>query len=230
MAWLDGARAYDLADHPLNPNPGSDEPFMVRIPFEVWNIDDNRQINIQIYDRTQNINDTIPGSEFWAFNPHNRMYSNFINTAYKESPPLQADLDAMTWNLIWWQTPWTYGDKLTVKYTNPVTSADTFFFSTKLETKEQPETFVLYQNYPNPFNSGTKIKYFLSEAKPVTLTVYNLLGQKVRTLVNESQTAGFQFTRWNGTNSFGQAAASGVYFYQLRIGNLHLSKKLLLLR
>lgn len=228
MAWLDGARMYDLADHPMNPNPGSEEPFMVRIPFEVWNVDDNRQINIQIYDRKQFLNDPIP--DFWAFNPHDRMYSHFINTAYKETPPLQADFDAMTWNLIWWQTPFVLGEKLTIKYTNPITSADVFSFSTKLEREEIPETYTLYQNYPNPFNSGTRIKYYLTSPNNVTLKIYNLLGQKIRTLVNEPMDAGFHFAHWDGTNALGQAAASGVYFYQLQTGNLHHSKKMILLR
>ncbi len=78
-----------------------------------------------------------------------------------------------------------------------------------------PGTFALYQNYPNPFNSGTTIKYEVGESSRVTLTVYNLLGQQIKSLVNNTQTEGVKAAFWDGTNNNGITAATGTYFYRL---------------
>ncbi len=79
----------------------------------------------------------------------------------------------------------------------------------------QPMNFQLKQNYPNPFNPTTTIEYALAQTSWVTLDVYDLLGQKVRSLVNEGQNAGQQAAIWDGRNSKGQAVASGMYIYRL---------------
>jgi hypothetical protein len=79
----------------------------------------------------------------------------------------------------------------------------------------QPGEYVLLQNYPNPFNPATTLSYSLPGASNVTLKIYTLLGQEVRTLVNEVQGAGTHTITWNSTNNFGEAVGSGVYFYTL---------------
>jgi len=81
-----------------------------------------------------------------------------------------------------------------------------------------PREFRLLQNYPNPFNPETFIAYQLPEAGRVTLAIYNLLGQLVKTLVDEHQEAGFYKVRWDGANNAGAQTASGVYFYRIRSG------------
>lgn len=78
-----------------------------------------------------------------------------------------------------------------------------------------PSMFSL-QNYPNPFNPTTTISYRLSVNTDVTLSIYNILGQKVRTLVDENQYAGEHSAIWDGRDSSGQQVGSGVYFFQLR--------------
>jgi uncharacterized delta-60 repeat protein len=78
--------------------------------------------------------------------------------------------------------------------------------------------FLLEQNYPNPFNPSTTISFRLSTFSEVRLEIYNLLGQKVRTLVNESKAAGVHTVKWDGANDTGQPAASGVYLYRLVVG------------
>jgi hypothetical protein len=81
------------------------------------------------------------------------------------------------------------------------------------------------QNYPNPFNPSTTIKYDLPQASHVTLTVYDLLGREVATLVNNVEEPGHKSVEWNAA-----AVASGVYFYQLKAGEFVRTKKLLLFR
>jgi len=88
----------------------------------------------------------------------------------------------------------------------------------------------LAQNYPNPFNPSTTIKYALQENAEVTLKIYNVLGQVVRTLVNEKQTAGYKLVVWDGTNDIGVQAASGIYIYRIEAKDFVQSKKLILMR
>jgi hypothetical protein len=79
-----------------------------------------------------------------------------------------------------------------------------------------PQAFALGQNYPNPFNPSTSMTYSLSAPSMVTLTVYNMLGQEIATLVNEGRAAGTHDILWNGTDMHGRSVASGVYMYRLR--------------
>jgi flagellar hook assembly protein FlgD len=78
-----------------------------------------------------------------------------------------------------------------------------------------PETFTLAQNYPNPFNPTTTIRYSLPKDAYVSLKVYNLLGQEIATLTEESQSIGTFNVVWNGRNNFGAQVATGMYIYRL---------------
>ncbi|MBU0984126.1 MAG: T9SS type A sorting domain-containing protein, partial [candidate division Zixibacteria bacterium] len=93
-----------------------------------------------------------------------------------------------------------------------------------------PGEFGLAQNYPNPFNPTTDISLSIPAAGMVNLTVYNTLGQEVKALVNGEMAAGPHTVTWDGTNSAGEAVASGVYFYRLTAGDQTASKKMLLLK
>jgi len=88
-----------------------------------------------------------------------------------------------------------------------------------------PSSFTLAQNYPNPFNPSTTIKYELPERALVTLTVYNVLGQNVVTLVSEEKEPGVHQVQFDGTGF-----ASGLYFYRLKAGGFVETRKLVLLR
>ncbi len=92
--------------------------------------------------------------------------------------------------------------------------------------------FSLYDNYPNPFNPETKIRYSIENGKaaPVVLRVYNLLGQTVRTLVDEPKESGNYEVVWDGRNQNGDEVASGVYFYKLEAGDFIQTKKMVLVR
>lgn len=93
-----------------------------------------------------------------------------------------------------------------------------------------PSDFRLENNYPNPFNAGTTISYHLSQRQQVTLTIYDLLGRKVRTLFEGNQSAGDHEITWDGHTDHGGEAATGVYVYRLNAGEHSASKKMLLLK
>ncbi len=93
-----------------------------------------------------------------------------------------------------------------------------------------PITSALYQNFPNPFNPETTIGYALASASPVTLTIYNLKGQKIRTLVSGTQKAGNHQVVWNGTDDHGRAVSSGVYLYRLQTDRHDQTRKMILMK
>ncbi len=93
-----------------------------------------------------------------------------------------------------------------------------------------PAEFGLAQNYPNPFNPVTTIRYQLPKAGHVSLKVYNIYGQLVRTLVDDQVHAGYHTVQWNGRDEFGQAVSSGVYYYRLVAGTFVETRKMALLR
>ncbi|NIR47933.1 MAG: T9SS type A sorting domain-containing protein, partial [Phycisphaerae bacterium] len=90
--------------------------------------------------------------------------------------------------------------------------------------------YVLFQNYPNPFNPETRIKFSLPATSSVTLTVYNVLGQEIKSLVNEIKPAGEYEVTWDGTNRRGKLVPSGVYLYKLEGKNIVETKKMILLK
>lgn len=92
------------------------------------------------------------------------------------------------------------------------------------------EGFALHPNYPNPFNPATTITYDLEKSAPVTLTVYNLRGQRVRTLVQATQGAGSYAVQWDGRDDTGRPVSSGMYVYRLQAGERVASRKMTLLQ
>jgi hypothetical protein len=93
-----------------------------------------------------------------------------------------------------------------------------------------PKGFSLQQNFPNPFNASTRIDYSLAASGFVSLEIYNILGQKVRTLVWQSQTPGAKSAYWDGTNNSGDDIPTGMYFYRLQTSTKSLTKKMTLIR
>jgi hypothetical protein len=86
---------------------------------------------------------------------------------------------------------------------------------------EAPLTFALEQNFPNPFNPSTNIKYSIPVDANVELRIFNILGQEVKTLVNQVTKAGFYNIEWNGTDRFNQRVASGIYIYSFKAISLN---------
>ncbi len=98
------------------------------------------------------------------------------------------------------------------------------------EKTSLPLTFDLKQNYPNPFNPTTVISYQIPNNQMVNLEIYDALGQKVRTLVNSGQEAGFYNVEWDGKNDFGASVTSGVYFYRIHTDSFIKVMKMMLLK
>ncbi len=97
-------------------------------------------------------------------------------------------------------------------------------------SKAVPLEFALEQNYPNPFNPTTAVRYTVPQMAHVSLRVYNILGQEVKTLVDDIQEAGVRTVQWNSTNNSGKLVGSGVYFYQLKAGEMTSTRKMVLLK
>jgi len=116
-----------------------------------------------------------------------------------------------------------------------ITSSDTFkvIFDIQVSIDEVagiPKTFALNQNYPNPFNPTTFIKYDLPKEAIVKIVIYDLMGRKVRTLLNEKQNAGYKSITWNGRDNNGQMVSSGMYIYQMITDEFQKTKKMMLLK
>jgi flagellar hook assembly protein FlgD len=88
----------------------------------------------------------------------------------------------------------------------------------------------LFQNYPNPFNPMTTIEYSVAGGGHVDMKIFNIQGQRIRTLVDEHKQPGRYKVLWDGTNDAGRAVATGIYFYRIRTSSFVSVKKMLILR
>jgi hypothetical protein len=128
-------------------------------------------------------------------------------------------------------SPWAKTDPDTPKILTPSSSISvTVVVVTGKSESLLPDAFSLFQNYPNPFNPETVIRYALPENCYVELAIYNILGQKVKTLVNQYQNAGYKMVLWNGRDDKGNEIASGVYFCKIRTPRYSETKKMVSLR
>ncbi len=97
-----------------------------------------------------------------------------------------------------------------------------------------PRVFAMQQNYPNPFNPSTTIRFDIPESAaggvPVTLEIFNLRGQRIRTLIDEHRGPGSHSAQWNGRNDYGESVSSGVYFYRVTAGKFSSIRKMVLLK
>jgi hypothetical protein len=93
-----------------------------------------------------------------------------------------------------------------------------------------PEVFALHQNYPNPFNPTTQIKYDLPEDAMVSITIYDVMGRRVKSLVSTTQSAGYRSIQWDATNNLGEPVSAGMYIYMIQAGEFRQNKKMVLLK
>jgi len=157
--------------------------------------------------------------------------------------PDSADYPEKHWLHMQWPLPEDFTHNIEMKGTDGYHLGSLQFYTDEMEeyydnltpvedsdTKNKPKQLTLSKNYPNPFNPVTNIKYKLVNPGKVKINVYNVLGEKVKTLVNTSKTRGSHITQWKGTNEAGQKVSSGIYFYQIKAGNKSKIRKMMLMK
>ena len=92
------------------------------------------------------------------------------------------------------------------------------------------QKFEVYGNYPNPFNPTTQIRYDLPENSYVSITIYDLMGKRVKSLVKSKQDPGYRSIHWNATNDLGQPVSAGMYIYTIQAGEFRQTRKMVLLK
>lgn len=233
MATLfSGLNENSLPQHPLNPNPGSNEPFMIPIPFEVWNKDRNEQVNVMLRDRIQ----TPTANPFYSYNPKNRMYAIIVDTPYDPTNPLVAGdprRDKATWVFVTWSCDYDLGDVVTLQYNNPIkVGVDEYTFKTLAPSfsldlaKSQINEINVF---PNPYygvraeelNKYNKFVTFSHLPEKAKVRIFNLAGVLVRTL--EKDDPG-QFMTWDLRNEFGFGVSSGLYIVYIELPELGATK------
>ena len=157
-------------------------------------------------------------------------YENIADTTFGvsayEYAILMTNLNLPRWN-IYYTIEATDGE-----YTVTSDNGEFVFNNTSLSIENDilPKVFVLYQNYPNPFNPITSLRYDLPNDGLVKITVYDMMGRVVKTLVNSSQTAGFKSIQWNATNDKNEPVSAGLYLYTIQTENFRQTKKMVLLK
>ena len=132
-----------------------------------------------------------------------------------------------------------FTDETTVSITNvrlneqepvEVSTEMTISYVLGIDDAAIPDVYALHQNYPNPFNPITRINYDLPEDALVNITIYDMMGRQVKTLINSEQSAGYRTIRWNGTNYLGQTVSAGLYMYVIQAGAYRKTRKMVLLK
>ena len=239
-AWISGSRLSPLSDHPDPNNPGNGDPFRVKIPFEVWDMEAEggpQQIDIQIYDRMQSY---AAGDTVYIFNPYDRMYTHFIHLPYQEDGQygtasgnnwgaeengFSTIENNLTWNGVWWDTQFNQGDTLTFQYANPIQAGtDVFSFSMSANTVSASNDLSNVSVYPNPYygfhelESARNNKFVSMNNLPqeATVKIYSLGGTFVRQI---DKTDEGQFAEWDLKNQYGYPVASGLYIMRITSGD-----------
>ncbi|MGH1363754.1 MAG: alpha/beta hydrolase-fold protein [Calditrichia bacterium] len=109
---------------------------------------------------------------------------------------------------------------------------ETFQQSTSIDSPSPllPKAAELYSNYPNPFNPSTQIRFYVKLPAHFSLTIYDILGRQVKTLLNDQQETGSYSVEWDGEDEFGVQASGGIYFYRLQSASFDQSRKMVLVR
>jgi len=216
------------------------------VPFELWDIENDRQINCAVINRNADgaspyadpdgVGDpNTPGMEpRWRIT--GRDYIIPIFTDYDPDAEQSLNDPNGTWMLFFNQggaSTWTTGDVFKIEYPNPLTSEDVYRLSVITGIEELAGTvkdFRLFQNYPNPFNPETSIRYEVPTTSKITLEIFNILGQKLKTLLDEKKTPGQYSVIWDGTNELGHKVSSGLYIYRLEGDGFVKNRKMILLK
>ena len=213
--WMDDSTAHQIADH------GVSETNNIHATDLGFNLD-------EIYINTQ-----ILRSKDWLDNGVHDTYNDTWWMHQADNDPIQVE----------WPLPMDFSySTSSVAYTHatggyPVGDLNSFpdryadWLASGLGTDNEvsqitPSVFTLAQNYPNPFNPSTSINFTLDRNADINLSIYNMLGQKVRTLAEGSKNAGSHTLQWNGLDDAGQSVSTGIYLYKLTSGSKSITKKM----
>ena len=169
----------------------------------VWTITLNGNSNDQLLFQWQDLSNLIPDNYIANLTVHST--GDVINMRGSQSVVITGGL------------PQTVG-------------VDIYAQELSIDNELVPDVFALHQNYPNPFNPVTTLRYDLPENSFVNITIYDMLGRQIRTLVNQRQEAGFKTAQWNATNNSGKPMSAGVYLYRISAGDFHQVRKMVLLK
>jgi hypothetical protein len=203
------------------------------LPFTAYDIDTNPPRRLMVGYLENNVPAGLVDGKYWpplvsgqdnGISNGPREWFFIFSLPYRETPDPQLQVNILTTHvpMMWLGYPArgvrasaAGGNTFTIIASHPPGSVDLWSFVLKHDDYF-PAAYTVSQNYPNPFNPTTTIQYTLPYPSNVNLTIYNILGQRIRVLVNESQYAGDMKVVWDGTNSAGVRVASGVYFYRLQ--------------
>ena len=184
------------------------------------------------WDESENVDDdeityNIEGTEGLSFlSDFNDLEENEYQFTYGELAEAMGNEDVITaeWNVS------ALDDEFSVVSENGPFTLTLDKSSLGISEPFIPEEFALYQNYPNPFNPITTITYDIPEGTIINLTIYDVMGRVVKTLVNEWNEPGRKAVTWNGKDEIGMPSTSGVYIYRINTGGFNEVKKLILLK
>ncbi len=172
-----------------------------------------------------------------------REYLYFMDSDYDSGSIYNNENKGITADVVWgcWldlKVGHTFMDspgRLFLKYITSVDTNDVFQFNPYaylgfLEGRTRDLSFALSANYPNPFNPRTQIDFRVTYKVDVKLEVFNVLGQRVRTLVNNEMSVGSYSLEWDGRNDNGEQVSSGLYFYRMQAGHFVKTRKMILLK
>ena len=260
MIWQFGELGYDISKfadpNGIVPTPYGDERYKVGPKPIRWNYKDNvNRANVyKVFKYLINLKKNYPvfSTTDYTLELTGYMKKIKLNDASMNINIIgNFDVKGGTINPSFKSTGWWYdyfaGDSINVTDTQALINLEAGEFKiytdkklpapeagilTDIYTEQQeiPTGFLLEQNYPNPFNPSTTIKYSLAEPSFVTLKIYNMLGQEVITLINNTQNRGNYTVNWNGKDAGGINVASGIYLYSLKAGGEQSTKKMMLLK
>ena len=112
----------------------------------------------------------------------------------------------------------------------PDMGAYEYFIALGVDYDGLPTSYMIHQNYPNPFNPVTTLRYDLPEDALVNITIYDMMGRQIRTLISTQHSAGYKSVQWNATNDAGSPVSAGLYFYMIQAGDFKQTKKMMLVK
>ena len=169
-------------------------------------------------------NDAIPNPNPYTFSNDTLTIDLFFGNTWQHPISFECDGNVVTTGdttVTWWSSWWRVG--------YDISECEGQELALTNATK-YPDTFKLSQNYPNPFNPVTSLRYDLPEEGLVNITVYDMMGRVVKTLVNGSQTAGYKSIKWNATNNRNEPVSAGLYLYTIQAGEFRQTRKMVLLK